>query len=109
MVSVISDQSFASFLRLEPTLVGVGTSDVYSLWDNVDFFGRAGAGILEQLDPNGTCRRSQDLEPTSKVSDTSKPLGFKKSEVSKRMSHLLTGSELTQSAENLLSASSSKF
>ena len=50
--SVNSDQSVAAFLRLEPTFVGVGTSEVYSPWDSVRFFGRA--GILEQLGPNGT-------------------------------------------------------
>ena len=49
MNSVSSDDSIAAFLRLEPTFVGIGTSDVYSPWDSVDFFGRV--GILEQLDP----------------------------------------------------------
>ena len=105
--SVNSDQSVAVFLRLEPTFVGVGTSDVYSLWDSVDFFGRV--GILEQLDPSSTCRRSQKLDPDSKVCDATKPVSSKKSGVSKKMSHLLTGNELTQSAENFLFASSSKF
>ena len=36
---VSSDQSVAAFLQLEPTFVGVGTSD--SPWDSADFFGRA--------------------------------------------------------------------
>ena len=51
MDSVSSDDSIAAFLRLEPTFVGIGNSDVYSPWDSVDFFGRV--GILEQLD---SCR-----------------------------------------------------
>ena len=37
--SVISDQSIAAFLRLEPSFFGVRTSDVFSPWDNVDFLG----------------------------------------------------------------------
>ena len=105
--SVNSDQSVAAFLRLEHTFVGVGTSDVYSPWESVNFFDRA--SVLEQLDPNGTCRRGQNLDPVSKSSDATRPVSSKKSGVSKKMSHLVTGNELTRSAENLLSASSSKF
>ena len=48
MESVSSDNSIAAFLRLEPTFVGVGTSDVNIPWDGVDFV--CLAGILEQLD-----------------------------------------------------------
>ena len=105
--SFLTDQSIAALLRLEPTFVGIGTSCVYSSWNDVDFFGLA--GFLEQLDPSGTCRPSQDSELTSKVPHASKPVKAKKSGVSKKMNHLLTKEELTQSAENLLSASSSKF
>ena len=105
--SVNSDQSVAAFLRLEPTFVGVGTSDVYNPRESVYFFDRA--GILEQLDHNGTCRRSQNVDHVSKSSDATRTISSKKSGVSKKMSHLLTGNELTRSAEKLLSASSSKF
>ena len=105
--AVSSDQSVAAFLRLEPTFVGVGTSDVYSPWDSVDFFGRA--EILERMDPDGTCQRSRNLDPATKNANVTKSAESKKSKVSKKMSHLLTRSELSQSAENLLSATSSKF
>ena len=105
--AVTFDQSVAAFLRLEPTFVGVGTSDIYSPWDSVDFFGRA--EILERLDPDGTCQRSRNLDPATKNANVTKSAESKKSKVSKKMSHLLTRSELSQSAENLLSATSSKF
>ena len=104
---VSSDQSVAAFLQLEPTFVGVGTSGIYSPWDSADFFGRA--EILKRLDPNGTSQRSQNLDPAFKNSNAIKSAESKKSKVSKTMSHLLTRSELSQSAENLLAATSSKF
>ena len=107
MESVSSDDSIAAFLRLEPTFVGVGTSDVYSPRDNVDFFGHA--GILEHLDPSRAYSGSQDLASTSKPAVVSKPEKSKTSGSSKEMSHLLDRKELTQSAKNMLSASCSKF
>ena len=59
MDSVSSDDSIAAFLRLEPTFVGIGTSDVYSPWDSVDSFGRV--RILKQLDPGRAYSGSQAL------------------------------------------------
>ena len=70
MESVSSDYSIAAFLRLEPTFIGVGTSDVYSPWDSVDFFG---ALILEQLDPSRAYSGPQDSASTSKPAVVSKP------------------------------------
>ena len=107
MDSVSSDDSIAAFLRLEPTFVGVGTSDVYSPWDSVDFFGRA--GILEQLDPGRACSGSQALVSTSKPAVVSKPDRSKTSGPAKKMSYLLDRKELAQSGKKLLSASCSKF
>ena len=107
MESVSSDDSIAAFLRLEPTFVGVVTSDVYSPWDSVDFFGRT--GILEQLDPSRAYSGTQDLASTSKPAVVSKPDKSKMSGPAKKMSHLLDKKELAQSAKNLLSASCSKF
>ena len=95
MESVSSDDSIAAFLRLEPTFVGVGTSDVYSLWDSVDFFGRA--GILEQLDPSRAYSSTQELASTSKPAIASKPDKSKMSGPAKKMSHLLERKELAQS------------
>ena len=96
--AVSSDQSVAAFLQLEPTFVGNGTSDIYSPWDSVDFFGPA--EILERLDPDGTCQRCRNLDPSFKNSNVTKSAESKKSKVSKKMSHLLTRSEISQSAEN---------
>ena len=107
MDSVGSYDSIAAFLRLEPTFVGVGTSDVYSPWDSVDFFGRS--GILEQLDPGRAYSGSQALVSTSKPAVVSKPDRSKTSGPAKKMSHLLDRKELAQSAKKLLSASCSKF
>ena len=107
MESVSSYDSIAAFLRLEPSFVGVETSDVYSPWDNVDFFGRA--GILEKLDSSRAYSRSQALASMSKPADVGKPDKSKTSGSSEKMSHLLDRKELTQSAKNLLSASCSKF
>ena len=107
MESVSSDDSIAAFLRLEPTFVGVGTSDVYSPWNSVDFFGCA--GNIEQLDPSREYSGTEDLASTSKPAVASKPDKSKMSGPAKKMSHLLDGKELAHSAKNLLSASCSKF
>ena len=107
MDSVSSDDSIAAFLRLEPIFVGIETSDVYSPWDSVDFFGRV--GILEQLDPGRAYSGSQALVSTSKPAVVSKPDRSKTSGPAKKMSHLLDRKELSQSAKKLLSASCSKF
>ena len=105
--SVSSDDSISAFLRLEPTFVVVGTSDVYSPWDSADFFGRV--EILEQLDPGRAYSGSQALVSTSKPAAVSKPDRSKTSGPAKKMSHLLDRKELAQSAKKLLSASCSKF
>ena len=102
--TVTSEQSIAKFLLLEPDFGTQGLSDVYCPWLSVDYFGRT--KLLEQLDPKGSFQPAPPLDLESESSSGSKAKKKKYGALMQKTTQLLSETELTRSAEDLVAGCS---
>ena len=98
--TVTSEQSISKFLLLEPDFRTQGLSDVYCPWLSVDYFGRT--KLLEQLDPKGSFQPAPPLDLESESFSGSKAKKKKYGALMKKITQLLSETELTRSAEDLV-------
>ena len=102
--TVTSEQSISKFLLLDPDFGRQGLSDVYCPWLSVDYFGRT--KLLEQLDPKGSFQSAPPVDLESESSSGSKAKKKKYGALMKKTTQLLSETELTRSAEDLVAGCS---
>ena len=102
--TVTSEQSISKFLLLEPDFGTQGLSDVYCPWLSVDSFGRT--KLLEQLDSKGSFQPAPPVDLESEDSSVSKAKNKKYGGLMKKTTQLLSDTELTRSAEDLVAGCS---
>ena len=100
-LDTVTTDSIAEFIELETTFGRGALSDTYDSWLGLDVFGRS--EILSKLDPADKyqCKVSKGkATESSKVQQSPSSLSYSKKNV--RPTHLLSDSEVTQSAKSLL-------
>ena len=102
--TVTSEQSISKFLLLEPNFRTQGLSDVYCTWLSVDYFGRT--KLLEQLDTKGSFQLAPPVDLESDASSVGKTKKKMYGAPLKRSTQLLSDTELTPSAEDLVAGCS---
>ena len=103
--SVTSDASISEFLEMESTFGRTALGDTYDPWSGLDNFGRT--EILSKLDPDRRLQSKASKAGTSSsviVQQSPSTLQYSKKNV--RPTHLLSDSEVAQSAKSLRQCSS---
>ena len=102
--TVTSEHCISKFLLLEQDFGTQGLSAVYCPWLSVDYFGRT--KLLEQLDPKGSFQPAPPVDRESDASSVGKAKKKKYGALMKRTTQLLSDTEQTRSAEDLVAGCS---